>query len=357
MNGVAAGAVQTVLGPARPEALGVTLMHEHVLASMASHWSEPSAPEDRAICRQPLTLERLWRARANPNLLLDNCELLDQELAVRELDLFKGAGGGAVLEMSTIGLARDPRGLAEISRRTGLHIVCGAGYYVAASHPPGTDRRPADDLAGEMIAEIRVGIAGTGVRAGVIGEIGVSEPMAPIERTMLRAAARAQAATGVLLVIHPGPGKGSILAVADLLDAEGVAPSRVVLGHADERLRGDREALLALLRRGFTLGFDTFGRDLFMPWRRRQHPSDAQRIEALAPLVQAGFVCQVVLSQDLAWKHELTAFGGYGYAHVLRNIVPRLRDAGLTAEDVDEMLIGNPRRLLPLPPDSAGATP
>lgn len=356
MNDAPAGAVQTVLGPARPEALGVTLMHEHVLASMASHWSEPSAPEDRAICRQPLTLERLWRARANPNLLLDNCELLDLELAVQELDLFKGAGGGAVLEMSTIGLARDPRGLAEISRRTGLHIVCGAGYYVAASHPPGTDRRPANDLAGEMIEEIRVGIAGTGVRAGVIGEIGVSEPMAPIERTMLRAAARAQAATGALLVIHPGPGKASTLAIADLLEAEGVPPSRVVLGHADERLRGDGEALVALLRRGFTLGFDTFGRDLFMPWRRRQHPSDAQRIGALAPLVQAGFARQVVLSQDLAWKHELTAFGGYGYAHVLRSIVPRLRDAGLSAEDVDQMLIGNPRRLLPLPPDAPGAT-
>jgi phosphotriesterase-related protein len=344
-----AARVQTVLGPIRPEDLGVTLMHEHVLASMASHWSEPADAEDRAICREPLTLERLWRVRANPNLLLDNCELQDRDLALRELGRFRQVGGGTVVEMSSRGLARDPAGLVEIARSTGLHVVCGTGYYVAASHPKGTADRSADDLAGEMVEEIRAGIAGTAVRAGAIGEIGVSEPMAPAERTVLRAAARAHAATGALVVIHPGAGPASIVAVADLLEAEGVPPARVVLGHAEERLRGDLDAMRRLLHRGFTLGFDTFGRDLYMPWRRRQHPSDAQRIEALAAVVAAGFARQVVLSQDLAWKHELTAFGGYGYAHVLRTIVPRLRDAGVAAGAIEEMLVANPRRLLPLP--------
>ena len=348
MGAPAAEAIQTVLGPVPAAEFGVTLMHEHVLASMASHWTAPADAADRALSRRPLDLALLWRVRANPNLLLDNCELLDPELAARELLLFRDAGGAAVVEMSSLGLARDAAGLAELSRRTGVHIVCGTGYYVAASHPPRTGGRAIEDLAAEMVRDLQQGIDGSGVCAGVIGEIGVSEPMAPAERSILLAATLAQRATGALLVIHPGAGNASIGAIADLLEGTDAPPSRVVLAHADERLRGDVPALMRLLRRGFTLGFDTFGRDGYMPWRKRQHPSDAQRIETLVALIEAGFAGRIVLSQDLAWKHELAAFGGQGYGHVLRNIVPRLRDSGVADAGIRQMLIENPRRLLPL---------
>ncbi len=338
--------VQTVLGPVAAAELGPTLMHEHILASMASHWQEPTAAADRELSHQPLDLELLWRVRADHNLLLDNCELRDREVAVRELKLFREAGGATVVELSSVGLARDVEGLADVAARSGVRIVCGTGYYVAASHPPGTADRDVEDLAEEMAREIREGIGDTGIRAGAIGEIGVSEPMAPVECTVLLAAARAQRMTGAALVVHPGAGIASIGAVADLVEGANVDPTRVVLAHADERLRGDVAGLIALLRRGFTLGFDTFGRDGYMPWRRRQHPSDARRIETLVGLLDAGFAGQVVLSQDLAWKHELTAFGGQGYGHVLRNIVPRLRQSGVPDETIRQMLVENPQRLL-----------
>lgn len=342
------GLVQTVLGPVPAAALGSTLMHEHVLASMASHWNEPADLADREISRRRLDLGLLWRVRVNHNLLLDNCELLDRDLAARELELFHTAGGTTIVELSSVGLARDPEGLAELARRTAVNIVCGTGYYVAASQTTGTDDRGVEDLAGEMVHELYEGIGRSGIRAGAIGEIGVSEPMAPFERAVLLAATKAQRTTGALLVVHPGAGTASIRAIADLLEAERADATRVVLSHADERLRGDSAALLALLRRGFTLGFDTFGREGYMPWRKRQHPSDAQRIETLVTLVAAGFGGQIVLSQDLAWKHELAAFGGQGYGHVLRNIVPRLRDSGVPEEAIHRMLVENPRRLLPL---------
>ncbi len=340
--------MQTVLGPVSPDRLGPTLMHEHVLSSMRSHWSEPTSPADRELAHRPLDLDVLWRVRANPNLLLDNCELQDRDLAVRELALFKDAGGSTVVELSSRGLAPDPAGLVDVARRTGLQVVLGTGYYVAASHPSGTDERTDEDLAAEMVRDLCAGIDESGVRAGVIGEIGISEPMAPGERSVLLAAARAHLETGALLIVHPGPGATSILRVADLLERAHVPPDRVVLAHVDERLRGDDSAAIGLLRRGFVLGFDTFGRDVYMPWRGRQHPSDAQRIEALVRLLEAGYVDQLVLSQDLAWKHELTAFGGYGYGHVLRDIAPRLRNAGVDERTLAGLLVDNPRRLLPM---------
>jgi phosphotriesterase-related protein len=323
-------------------------MHEHVLGSMASHWTEPTDPGSQAVSRVPLSLETLWRARADPNSLLDNCILDDRELALRELARFKAAGGGAVVEVSCIGLDPDPLGLTEISRRAGIHVVCGTGFYTAAALPNATAARRTADLADQMVRDIMVGIGVSGVRAGVIGEIGVSEPMAPVERRVLQAAAQAHVTTGALLIVHPGPGPASIAAVADLLDAEGASPSKVVLGHADERLRSDTPAMLRLLKRGFNLGFDTFGRELYMPWRGRQHPSDAQRIESLAEILRHGFADQVVLSQDLAWKHELSAFGGHGYDHVLRAIVPRIRAAGVGDQQIQQLLVGNPSRLLAL---------
>jgi phosphotriesterase-related protein len=106
--------------------------------------------------------------------------------------------------------------------------------------------------------------------------------------------------------------------------------------------------MLRLLKRRFNLGFDTFGRELYMPWRGRQHPSDAQRIESLAEVLLEGFAEQVVLSQDLAWKHELSAYGGHGYDHVLRAILPRLRATGVGDPQIQQMLVRNPSRLLAL---------
>lgn len=193
--------VQTVLGPVAPEDLGRTLMHEHVLISSATYWKEPSDPADRALSRQPMSYELLSRVRDDPNLLLDNCELADLDLAAHEIAQVKIAGGMTIVDMSAMGLGRDPSGLAKISRSTGVHIVCGTGYYFAGSLPPDTDTdRSIEDLASEMIAEIREGIAGTSVKAGVIGEIGLSDPVNPFENRVLRAAVRAGAATGALIV-------------------------------------------------------------------------------------------------------------------------------------------------------------
>jgi phosphotriesterase-related protein len=170
------GQVHSVLGPLAPETLGVTLPHEHVLIDFRVMFAEPAAASDLGRAWQPVGLDNLGWVRQNFNANLDNLRLLDEQVAQDEITLFRRAGGHTVVDPTPRSLGRDPRALARIARGTGLNIVMGSGYYVAAAHPPDMDRRSVEDLARELIADITVGVGDTGVRSGLPGEIGCSWP-------------------------------------------------------------------------------------------------------------------------------------------------------------------------------------
>ena len=206
------GLVQTVLGPVRPETLGPTLTHEHLLIDFLCMFDPPDDPAERHKSFQPLTLENLGWIRYDPFRNRDNLLRLDEESAISEIALFQQAGGGTIVDVTTIGIGRSPEALVRIAQTTGLNIVMGAGYYTAAVHPTDMTARSEADLADEMIADLTTGVGDTGVRAGIIGELGCSWPLTANERKVLRAGARAQQATGAAITIHPGrdetaPGK------------------------------------------------------------------------------------------------------------------------------------------------------
>src|SRR5256886_16171403 len=198
------GQVQTVLGSIGAEEIGVTLPHEHLLIDFEVMFVEPTAPRDKERSREPVSLANLGWVRQHFNANLDNLRLTDEQVAADEILLFKHAGGRTVVDPTPKTLARDPLALARIARATGLNIVMGAGYYVHASHPPDVDRRTVDDLAREMIAAVTIGIGDTGIRAGLLGEIGTTSPWTENEKKVLRAAIAAQRETGAPLMIHPG---------------------------------------------------------------------------------------------------------------------------------------------------------
>jgi phosphotriesterase-related protein len=339
--------VRTVTGDVPAGSLGPTLAHEHLIVDLSFRWDPSSHPEAAG---GRVSLATLQLARRAQWALRDNLQLQDVELAVREVRPFVEAGGDAIVELSARGIGRDARALRYISERSGARIVAGTGEYVRGSHPPGLADRPVEALADEMVSEIAQGIGETGVRAGVIGEIGAGEvPMAPAERRVLVAAARASAATGAGIVVHPAPGPDSAFEVAAVLLDAGADPVRVCVAHLDDRFRGDLERFRRLAATGVRFGFDTFGREAYYRPRDRQHPSDAERIGALVRLVEEGMGDRIVLSQDLCMRIDLAAFGGTGYDHLLVGIVPRLRSAGLDAAAIDRMLIETPRSLLALP--------
>jgi phosphotriesterase-related protein len=324
--------------------LGRTMIHEHIFISLICYWAPEQNP---TIAYEPVTLERLGDIRADPAACRHNLYLDDPKTALSELIRYRTVGGSTIVELSTSGIGRDPRALAWVSEKSEVNVVAGCGYYIRPSHPPGLETRSTDSLVQDMVLDLTEGIDGTKIRAGIIGEIGMATcPMDPSERRVLEAAARAQQMTGVGIITHSAPGTESAFEVADVLTKGGADMTRVVISHLDDRFGTDLDMYKRLAASGVRLGLDTFGREVYFKARRRQHPSDDVRIDTVCRLVEAGLSRQIMLSQDICSRHELAFYGGHGYAHILRNIVPRLRDRGLSDAEIDSLLVDNPAYVL-----------
>ena len=205
-NGSATGKVMTVNGPIDPADAGVSIMHEHIFIDF---WrdKEPgfNAPAtDIAHWNEKLTLENLYLARSNKPIK-DNYMLTDEGVAFKDLMAYRNLGGTTVVEVSNIGLGRDPLALQRISNATGLNIVMGSGWYQKFYHPKDMGERTVEDLTEEIIQDVTVGVGNTGVRSGIIGEVGVNgNPLTANEEKSIRASGRASQATGAAITFHSG---------------------------------------------------------------------------------------------------------------------------------------------------------
>src|SRR5919198_258669 len=330
-NAAITGMAQTVLGPVSAEALGVTLTHEHLLVDISCAFIEPTAATEKRMAYEPVSLE--------------NLKLLDEPTAVAEAMRYKLAGGQTIVDATSIGLARDPTGLARIARATGLHIIMGAGYYVAAAHPPAMDDKTEDEITQEIIQDITVGVGQTGIRAGLVGEIGCSWPWQENEKKVVRAAARAQLETGAPLMIHPGRDPEAPLEIVRELDKVGASLRRTIMAHIDRTIF-DIGAVFELAGTGVYVEYDLFGQESsFYPFSPIDMPSDAQRLAQLQEVVVKGYLEQILIAHDICTKTRLIGYGGHGYDHLLRNIVPRMRRKGFLDENIHTILVENPKRL------------
>lgn len=339
------GQAQTVLGPIAGEAMGITLPHEHLLIDFEVMFRERATGAERGLARQPVSLANLGWVRHHFSSNLDNLQLLDERVARDEALLFKHAGGQTFVDPTNRGLARDPLALARIARATGLNVIMGSGYYVAAAHPADMDRKTADDIARELVTDLTVGVDGTGVRAGFIGEIGTTWPWADNEKKVVRAAVAAQRETGAALMIHPGRHERLPLQIVDFIRREGADLGRTIMCHI-ERTIADPAVLTDLAATGVYLEYDLFGLETsYYPYNPAfDMPNDGERMRQILGLIERGHLDQILMSHDIAYKHCLTRWGGFGYHHLLVNVIPRLRAKGADDKTVQTLLIDNPRR-------------
>jgi phosphotriesterase-related protein len=338
--------VMTVLGPVDPEDLGVTLMHEHLFVDIRCWLGEPRTPEEEEARDQPISLLNLGLFRRDPMLSRDNLILDDMNLIIEEALRFKRAGGGTIVEVTPIGIGRDPSSMQEVAHATGLNIVCGCGFYIAASHPPYVATRSKQELAGEIIRDLMEGIGETGVRAGIIGEIGLSPGIPPDEEKSLRAAAIASRETGAAITIHTPWPKGEKLRVLDILEEEGADLTRVIMGHLDYEM--DVELNQAMADRGAYLQIDCFGQEHYREMYNFHDPLDIDRVAFIAEMVRRGYVSQILISQDVATKVDLRRYAGWGYAHISEHVERMLKAEGVTEDQIRTIRVDNPRRVLPL---------
>jgi phosphotriesterase-related protein len=342
--------VQTVLGPIDPTEVGQTLIHEHLLIENPS-FVEPDGAAERVLAHQPLGLANLGWIRRNWTSNEDNLALDDEALAIREVAAFAALGGRTIVDPTVPGIARDPLALARISEASGLHVVMGAGAYVSPTHPPEIGDLDRDGLATMVIDEWRDGVDATGIRPGLIGEIGCIWPLHPRERLMLEAMADAQRATGLPLMVHPGRNPGAPAEIVTILEAAGADLERVAIAHLDRTLT-EAAQFLALAATGVYLELDCFGLESsYYPFDPLMAtPSDAQRLAFVRALLDAGLGGRVLLSHDICTKHRLSAFGGHGFGHLTGAVVPWMHQRGFTRSETDMILVDNPARLLAVTP-------
>lgn len=338
--------VQTVLGLINPENLGITLPHEHIIVDGSAWFLEPSEASERGLSHEAVSLENLWWVRYHWLQNLDDIRLLDEEEAITELEHFKRAGGRAITEMSNRGLGRDPLALVRISRATGLHILMGSGYYLARSMPVEFKDKSEADIADEIIHDITIGVGNTGIKSGFIGEIGCSWPLDPREEKSLRAAVKAQRLTGANLHVHPAPTFQSVHQIVAILEEAKADLTRTTIAHMERSVRNSKDRL-HLLEKGFTLEYDFFGREGYYPLYLGSVdiPNDHQKLNEIIELLEAGFMHQILISQDIWNKHQRRKYGGWGYDHILRNTLPVMRAKGITEEQINTLLVENPRRV------------
>jgi phosphotriesterase-related protein len=306
--------VQTVLGPVEPGEIGWVLPHEHTAIAL---WHIPSRWD-------------YWELRR------------DEPVIVEELGGFRAAGGGSLVDLTLDGVGRDPEWLAGIARATGLHVVMGAGWYRGAHYPTEAliDRRSVDALAEVIVRETTVGVGETGIRAGIIGEIGTDKPwLSAQEERVHRAAARAARRTGLAITTHAVQSTVG-LDQLDVFEAEGADLSRVVIGHADSF--PSLAYHLAIVGRGATVEFDFLGMS-FTPLERH---GEGRIVDNLRELLSRGHVQRILLSQDVCHDAQLKRYGGNGYTYLADTFLPRLRAAGVSDDEIHTITVDNPRRLL-----------
>ncbi|MCH8883271.1 MAG: hypothetical protein IIA41_07210, partial [SAR324 cluster bacterium] len=255
-------------------------------------------------------------------------------------------GGGAIVEATSIGLLRDPEGLRETSAATGVHVVMGGSDYYQPYHPEQVAGLSVEDITAEIVRDITEGAGGSGVRAGIIGEVGLGWPHHPDEIKALRASAVAQQETGAALLIHPGRNPASPLAaIAIVREARG-DPGRTIMSHIDRTLFSGAD-MRELAETGCTLEFDLFGQESsYYAHGPIDMPNDAVRIDHLIRLIGQGFRDRLVIAQDICHKRGLKAYGGDGYSHILENVVPVMKRKGMGQDDIDAILVHNPARIL-----------
>lgn len=338
--------VQTVCGQRDVEQLGMTAMHEHLFIDGTRSQSEEAIARASAAgtWQRGVTIDALGELRVAPASCADNLRLTDVEEIAEEVRHFQAIGGKTIVEPTCRGIGRQHLALRELSERTGLQVVAGTGWYLEASHPPEVRALSVAQLADLLVVEVTEGIDGSDVRAGIIGEIGISSAFSGQEEKALRAAARAQVRTGVPLMVHlPSEGKHGHR-VLDVAESEGCSAGAVILCHLNWEV-DDSQYQRTLLQRGCWLEWDMLGMDFFYPREGEQAPCDRESLRAIKSLMESGYSNRLLLASDVFLKIMLRRYGGFGYDYVARHIVERLQLLGVPRGLVMAALTENPQKV------------
>jgi phosphotriesterase-related protein len=313
--------VNTVRGPLDTRRLGVTLMHEHVFVlstEIMQNFPRSWGDEQRRVAD-----------------------------AVSRLNELKARGVDTIVDLTVIGLGRYIPRIQRVNEQTSINIVVATGVYTYNDVPmyfhfqgPGTELGGPEMMVDMFVSDIIEGIAGTGVKAAIL-KCATDEPGVTrgVER-VLRAVAQAHRKTGVPISTHTHAHTRRGLEQQRIFAEEGVDLSRVVIGHSGDTT--DIEYLEELIANGSYIGMDRFGIDVLLPFE--------DRVATVARLCERGHASRMVLSHDAAcfndWLPEAAlpaVIPNWHYLHIHNDVIPALKEKGVTDQQLNQMLVENPR--------------
>jgi phosphotriesterase-related protein len=302
--------VITVLGPVAPDALGITQTHEHLILDAYDHYGDYGFVID------------------------------DEDLVVEEVREYSRLGGRTLVDVTLDEIGRNPAALWRIAKASGLNIVMGCSWYREFAYPEIVAEKNSNELAEILVREIEVGVGDTGIRAGIIGEIGTGRHfIKPAEERVFRASALAQQKTGVAISTHTTRWGTLALEQIAMLREFGADMQKVIIGHLGDRI--GVKHLLPVAAEGVYLEVDNIGYTDYQP--------EWVRADNVAALCKEGFSEKVLLSEDICLLSHLKYQGGKGYGYLLETFVPMLRERGVSDEQIHQMLVENPARVLARP--------
>jgi len=316
--------VETVRGQVDSSALGTVLMHEHVFV---------------------LGTEMQQNYPDYPNRWDEDARVAD---AVSKLTDMRSRGIDTIVDPTVIGLGRYIPRIARINEQVDVNIIAATGLYTYNEIPfqfhytgPGLLFDQSEPLVTLFLKDIREGIAGTSVKAGLLKCAIEEQGLTPGVERVMRAVGQTHVEAGTPITVHTYPASGSGLVAQQVLKEEGVDLTKVVIGHSGDS--EDLDYLCALADAGSLLGMDRFGLDVLLP--------NEQRVATVAAMCKRGYAEKLVLSHDAScfidWFDEdakAAAVPNWNFTHISDNVIPALRELGVTEEQLTTMLVDNPRR-------------
>ena len=341
------GTIQTVLGSINPENLGTTITHEHLLFDQSPFLSIPENSLEKDIFYQPVDQKNLGLIRHHYFSNIDNARLTDIDTAISEVMLYKQFGGDSIVDVTSVGLGRNPIGLVKISEVTGVNVIMGSSYYQKLVHPEDMDQKSEDEITQEIVKDINVGVDETQIKSGLIGEVGCGWPISENELKVVRASAKAQAITGAPLLIHPGRDDCAPIQIIEELQNIDCNLKNTTIAHV-ERTIFEKNRLLELASTGCFINWDLFGTEdsYYGPYNVKYMPNDSTRLDQIEWIVSQGFEDSILVAQDLANKSRLISYGGHGIFYLLSTVIPEMEKRGFSKSLIKKIFLDNPKKFL-----------
>ena len=341
--------LNTLTGVISKEDAKVICPHEHLFLDMTHEAVAPKTEEAKKLFYGDISMENLGTLRRNPYIVKTNLTLDDVDVALYETKFLEKHNCNLLVDVTSVGLGRDFKKLKEFTEKSDLNIIAGTGLFVHDVIPEKFYEMNEKEIALWIIDEIRNGEKETGIKPGVIGEIGTSEVIYPIEKKSLIAAAIASVETDLPIYLHTYSWSEAGLEAVEILLEHGVKPENICICHLDVTFYD--EYMQKVLDKGVYLEFDNFGKEFYFEeqdgaFSGGPFETDVARVRKIKELIKKGYTKRLLLAHDLCLKASLRSYGGWGYDHVFTNIIPMMKMEKISMEDIETIINENPKNFL-----------